>query len=61
MHKVCHCDAVAAVVVRGGTGRKKMNETKAIFSFCFSQDEFVKKKFLIDLKRLWRGRNNVRE
>lgn len=41
MHKVCHCDAVAAV--RGGTGRKKMNETKAIFSFCFSQDEFVKK------------------
>lgn len=51
MHKVCHCDAVV-VMVKGGAGRKEMSETKAIFSFCFSQDEFVKKKFLIDLKRL---------
>lgn len=45
---------------KGGAGEEEMNETKAIFSFCFSQDEFVK-KFQIDLKRLQRGRNNVRE
>lgn len=28
---------------KGGAGEEEMNETKAIFSFCFSQDEFVKK------------------
>lgn len=37
---------------KGGAGRGvEMNETKAIFSFCFSEDEFVK-KFQKDLKRL---------
>lgn len=58
MHKVCHCSWGG-----GGEGEvlpgRKMNETEAIFSFCFffSQDEFVKKKkkkekIQIDLKRL---------
>lgn len=35
---------------KGGAGGEEMNETKAIFSFSFSQDEFVK-KFQIDLKK----------
>lgn len=28
----------------GGVAGEEMNETKAIFSFCFPRDEFVKKK-----------------
>lgn len=28
--------------MKGGAGEEEINETKAIFSFCFSQDEFVK-------------------
>ena len=36
--------------MKGGTGREEMNETEAIFSFCFSEDEFVK-KLLIDFKK----------
>lgn len=39
---------VVGAAVKGVAGGKEMNETKAIFSFCFSEDEFVK-KFHIDL------------
>ncbi len=46
--------------MKGGADGEEMNDTEEIFSFCFPQDEFVK-KFQIGFKRLHRGRNNVRE
>lgn len=46
MHKVCHCSrggGGGGGGREGGAGGEEMNETTAIFSFCFSEDEFVKK------------------
>lgn len=42
---------VVRVEEKGGAGGEEMNETKAIFSFCFSEDAFVKKKNSDRLKK----------
>lgn len=47
--------------MEGGAGREEMNETKAIFSFCFSEDRVCQKISHRLKKTIERGRNNVRE